>query len=91
MHLEQLEFLLPLPDGVVDDEDVVAEVLQLWPLPKFTRVLQRQRMEPEQLAERHHVVVARRHEVEPEELVPLTQAIELSAVEAGEDAHLGAR
>ena len=83
LHLAPLGLLRP----VVDEEHVLAEVVQLRPLAALQRVLQRQRVEPEDVFEFGDLLLARVGEVEPEVLVALQQLGDRVAVDPVEDAH----
>ncbi len=72
---------------VVDEEHVVAEVLQLRSLAAFGQILERERVEGEDLGQRRHLGRAGIGEVEPEVLVALQKAADLVPVDAVEEAH----
>ena len=75
--------------AVVDEEQAAAGVvaLQLRPLAGLERVLERQPMKAETLAEGRHRLLVRALEVEPEELVPRRQAVDRRRVVLAEDLH----
>jgi len=68
MDLDQAKPVFPVR-AVEDHEDVVLEVVELRPLAELLRVLDGERVDPEQLGDQLDVLMARRDEVEPEELV----------------------
>jgi hypothetical protein len=75
----------PAADRVEDEQDVVPIGVELGALAELDRVLDRDGVEPERLAERLDLVLAGVGEIEPEELVALAQAGELLAVDGLED------
>src|SRR5439155_13291196 len=75
------------PGAVEDDEGVFPEVLELRPLTELAVVLDRQRMEAEDLPQRNQVVLGRILEVEPEEFVAPQQVVDLRAVQRRQHAH----
>ena len=79
MHLDQ-----PVVVGggaVDDDEDEVVVVVDLRPLAEVLRVLDRQRVEPEDVAEDLEVARLRLVEVEPEEAAAREQLLDRLAAE----------
>jgi len=65
VHLDQPVLV---GDGAVDDEeDEVLVVVELRPLPEVLRVLDRERMEPEHVAQDPEALLLRPVEVDPEE------------------------
>jgi hypothetical protein len=71
LHLvQQLVLIAGLLMGAVEDhEDVVSVGVQLGALPEVQRILERQRMKAEQLAQLLQLSTAWTREVEPEELI----------------------
>ena len=87
--LEQpLARVAPLAHRVEDEQHVLAVGVELRPLAELDRVLDRDRVQAERLAERLDLLGARVGEVEPEELVALAQLGEAVAVDALENLHL---
>ena len=69
--------------GAVDDqEDEVVVLVELGPLPEVHRVLDRQRVEPEYLAEQPEQLVGRAVQVEPPEALLAGEPLEQRAVDA---------
>ncbi len=69
--------------GAVDDEeDEVVVLVELGPLPEVHRVLDRERVEPEYLAEEPEQLVRRAVEVEPPEALLAGEPLEQRAVDA---------
>src|SRR5215210_1717352 len=80
----------PAPHRVEDEQDAVAVGVELGPLAELARVLERDRVQPEEVAERGEVLVAGVGEVEPEELVALAQRGEAVGIDALEHLHCAA-
>ena len=74
---------------VVDDEDVVAVLVELRPLAELDRVLERDGVQAEDLADHLQVLGAGLGEVEPEELVALVQLREPLPVDGLQHLHGG--
>jgi hypothetical protein len=73
VHLDQTVLVR---DGAVDDqEDVVVVVVELRALPEVLRVLDRERMELEHVAQDREVFLGRPVEVDPEERAAGEQAL----------------
>jgi hypothetical protein len=83
VHLDEAVLVRLLGDGAVeDDEDVVVVVVDLRALAELLRVLDRERMEPEDVAQDPVVARVRLVDVEPEEGVAGEQTLDVLAVEA---------
>jgi hypothetical protein len=78
------------PRAVEDEEDVLAVIVKLGALPEALSVLECERMETEDLAQPGEILVARRRQVEPEEVVPLDVVPDMALVDAREARHLEA-
>ena len=78
------------PRAVEDDQQVVVVGVELRPLAELERVLERHRMQAERRAEALDLLVGGGDEVDPEELVALTELRDLRFVDRREDVH-GAR
>ena len=61
--------------------------VELRPLPELARVLERDRVQAQGLAELLDLSVRRAREVDPEELVALAQLGDLLDIDVGEDVH----
>jgi len=87
VHLDRLDMLVAPARSVEDDERVLAIVVELRPLAEPARVLQRERMQPEQLPELGDLRVGGALQLEPEVLVALEQRLDLAAIDRGQDPH----
>ncbi len=77
MHLD--EIVLVVGGAVDDDEDVVVVLVELRPLAEVLRVLDRERVKPEHVAEERHVSFLGAVEVEPEEGALTEEPVDLSS------------
>jgi len=79
VHLDQP---VVVGDGAVDDEeDEVLVVVELRPLPEVLRVLDRERMEPEHVAQDPEALLLRPVEVDLEEAAAREQALDVLAAQ----------
>ena len=72
---------------VEDEEHVVAVVVELRPLAELDRVLERDGVQAEDLADRLQVLGGRLGQVEPEELVALVQLGQPLAIDGFQHLH----
>ncbi len=66
---------------------MVAVRIELRPLPELARVLERNRVQFQSLAELLDVLVRRAREVDPEELVALAERLDPPDVDLRQDVH----
>jgi hypothetical protein len=89
MHLDELhgQAVRRHPRGPVDQQDAPGVAVELGALAELARVLHRELVQVEQVADHGQLLGRRRLEVEPEELVACAQGLDPGRVDGGQDLH----